>query len=189
MYRVRTTKTASGKTAVQIVHRGNHRIRFVKHIGTGSNNEEVKKLVEKAQRYILQTSNTTPLFPEIFSTRADTTVSVDDLEFTHAYHSFAYEFLSYFYRRCGFRKLDNNLLKDLVIMRIIEPSSKLHAIALLKEYFGKQYGKTIMYEKLPEMKLLKADSEKQAVAYAKEHLSFDFSLVFYDVTTDIYTKR
>lgn len=183
MYRVRTTKTASFKTAVQIVHRGSHKIKVVKHIGTGSNADEVKKLVEKAHRYIIQTSNTKPLFPEIFRTGKDNTVIVDDLEFTNTYHSFAYEFLSYFYGRCGFEKLNNDLLKDLAIMRIIEPCSKLHAVFLLKEYFGKQYGKTVMYEKLPKMKDLKAECEKYAVAYAKEYLSFDFSLVFYDVTT------
>lgn len=183
MYRVRTTKTASQKTAVQIVHRGNHRIKIVKHIGTAQNDDEVKTLVEKAHRYITQTSQTNPLFPEMFHAGKENAVTVDDLEFTNTYHGFAYEFLSYFYEWCGFGKLDNTLLKDLVIMRIIEPCSKLHAVYLLKEYFGKQYGKTVMYEKLPKMKLLKADSEKCAVAYAKKYLSFDFSLVFYDVTT------
>lgn len=40
-----------------------------------------------------------------------------------------------------------------------------------------------MYEKLPKMNMLKSDAESYAVAYAKEHLSFDFSVVFYDVTT------
>ncbi len=183
MFRVRTTKTASGKTAVQIVHRGNHRIKVVKHIGTADGDDDRKKLVEKAQQYIMQTSNMNPLFPEIFHAGKDNMITVDDLEFTNTYHSFAYEFLSYFYERCGFGKLDNSLLKDLVIMRIIEPCSKLHAVALLREYFGKQYGKTVMYEKLPGMKSLKVDCEKYAVAYAKKYLSFDFSLVFYDVTT------
>jgi transposase len=68
-------------------------------------------------------------------------------------------------------------------MRIVEPSSKLHSIALLKEYFGKQYGKTVMYEKLAKMKLLREEAERYAVLYARKYLSFDFSLVFYDVTT------
>src|SRR6266446_6535593 len=101
MYRVRTTKTGSGKTAVQIVHRGSHKIKVVKHIGTADNDDEVEKLVEKAQRYILQTSNTNPLFPEIFRVGKDNMVTIDDLEFTNTYHSFAYEFLSCFYQRFG----------------------------------------------------------------------------------------
>jgi len=183
MYRVRTTKTASKNTAVQIVHRGSHKIKVVKHIGTARNDAELKRLVEKAQRYIAQTSQTNSLFPEMLYEKRANAISVDDLAFTNTYHSFAYEFLSYFYERCGFEALDNDLLKDLAIMRIIEPCSKLHAVSLLKEYFGKHYGKTFMYEKLPKMKSLKADIEKYAVAYAKAHLFFDFRLVFYDVTT------
>ena len=183
MYRVRTTKTASGNTAVQIVQRGSHRVKVIKHIGTARNADELKDLVEKAHRHIVQTSTTNPLFPEMLDARKDTAVTVDDLEFTNTYHSFAYEFLTYFYERCGFGNLGNDLLRDLAIMRIIEPCSKLHAVELLKEYFGKQYGKTVMYEKLPKIKELKKEIERHAVTYAREYLSFDFSLVFYDVTT------
>jgi transposase len=183
MYRVRTTKTASGNTAVQVVNRGNHQIKVVKHIGTARNDDELKALVEKAQRYIIQTSKTIPLFPEAVDTKVNNAVTIDDLEFTNTYHSFAHEFLSYFYERCGFGNLGNDLLRDLVIMRIIEPCSKFHAVELLKEYFGKQYGKTVMYEKLPKIKELKTKIEEYAVAYAKNHLCFDFSIVFYDVTT------
>ncbi len=183
MFRVRTTKTGSKNTAVQVVEKGNHRVKVVKHIGTARSDEQLQELLEKAQKYIIQTSNTAPLFPEMSEVKRDQSVDPDDLEFTNTYHFFAYEFLSFFYERCGFEELNNDLLKDLAIMRIIEPSSKLRSIALLKEYFGKQYGKTVMYEKLAKMKLLREEAEKYAVSYAQKHLSFDFSLVFYDVTT------
>lgn len=180
---MRTTKTASKNTAVQIVQRGNHTVTVVKHIGTAKNDAELQALLEKAHRYIIQTATTPPLFPEAFADTQANTVNVDDLEFTNTYHTFAYEFLSYFYDRCGFGNLKNDLLRDLAIMRIVEPCSKLQALVLLKEYFGRQSGKTVMYEKLPLIKKLKQDVEEHAVAYAKKYFSFDFSLVFYDVTT------
>jgi transposase len=183
MFRVRTTKTGSKNTAVQVVGKGNHKIKVVKHIGTAKTDDQLQELLEKAQRYIAQTANTAPLFPEMSEVKKDRSVDPDDLEFTNTYHTFAYEFLSFFYEHCGFEKLNNDLLKDLAIMRIVEPSSKLRSIALLKEYFGRKYGKTVMYEKLAKMRLLKEEAEKHAVSYAKEQLSFDFSLVFYDVTT------
>lgn len=183
MFRVRTTKTGSKNTAVQVVEKGNHKIKVVKHIGTARSNDELQELLEKAQRYIAQSSNTVPLFPELSEVKKDQSVDPDDLEFTSTYHTFAYEFLSFFYERCGFEKLNNDLLKDLAIMRIVEPSSKLRSIILLKEYFGKQHGKTVMYEKLAKMNLLREEAEKHAVSYAQKYLSFDFSLVFYDVTT------
>lgn len=180
---MRTTKTGSGNTAVQVVERGSHRIKVVKHIGTADDNTKLQELLEKGQRYIMQATKITPLFPEMFNAKRNQAVSIDDLEFTNTYHSFAYEFLSYFYGLLGFGAIANELLKDLAIIRIIESSSKLHALVLLKKYFERQYGKTIMYEKLPKMKPLKIEIEKQAVCYAKNYLSFDFSLVFYDVTT------
>ncbi len=183
MLRLRTTKTGSGNTAVQIVEKGNHRIKVVKHLGTAHNGDELKELSLKGQRYITQAANTSPLFPEVFQEKDNHLANINDLEFTNAYHSFAYEFLSHFYQLLGFDSVSDELLKDLAIIRIIEPSSKLHALALLKKYFEKQYGKTFMYTKLPKMKLLKTEVEKQAVSYAKSSLSFDFSLVFYDVTT------
>ena len=180
--RIRTTKTASKNIAVQVVNKGSHKIKVIKHIGTARNDNELQKLVEKAQKYILQTSITHPLFPEVFKQKQE--VEVDNLEFTDTYHTLAYEFLSHFYERCGFGQLDKNeLLKDLAIMRIIEPCSKLHSIALLKEYFGIYYGKTILYEKLRGMRLLKDEIEKSAIVYAEKYFSFDFSIVFYDVTT------
>ena len=181
MYRVRTTKTASKNTAVQIVRRGDHKITVVKHIGTAKNDDELRELIEKANRYIIQTSKTTPLLPEVF--KDSNSVNIDDLEFTNTYHTFAYEFLSYFYDRCGFKKLNNELLRDLAIIRVVEPCSKLQAVYLLREYFGRNLGKTVMYEKLPLIRDLKKDIEESAVAYAKKYFTFDFSLVFYDVTT------
>ena len=102
MYRVRTTKTAPKNTAVQIVTRGSHKITVIKHIGTAKNDDELQELIEKAHRYILQTSKATPLLPEVF--KDYNSVRVDDLEFTNAYYTFAYDFFSYFYDRCGFKK-------------------------------------------------------------------------------------
>ena len=96
MFRVRTTKTGSKNTAVQIVKKGNHKIKVVKHIGTARSDDELQELLEKAQRYIAQTSNTAPLFPEISEMKKDRSVDPDDLEFTNTYHTFAHEFLSYF---------------------------------------------------------------------------------------------
>ncbi|MBU2543284.1 hypothetical protein KJ707_01790 [Patescibacteria group bacterium] len=108
MLRLRTTKTGSGNTAVQVIERGGHRIKVVKHIGTAGDDTKLRELLEKGQRYIMQATSTPPLFPEMFNAKKDQAVSVDDLEFTNTYHSFAYEFLSYFYGLLGFGSIDND---------------------------------------------------------------------------------
>jgi transposase len=182
--KVRTTKTASKNTAVQVVSRSKQRTKVVKHIGTAKTPEELLQLLDLARQYVYRKNNTPPLFPE--SLGADPQkhlVAVENLKFINAYHKFAYGFLSYFYELNNFASLNDDLLKDLAIIRIIEPASKIRSIELLKGYFGIKYSRNSVYRGLLKIKELKPEIEKCAIEYAKNNLAFDFSLVFYDVTT------
>lgn len=185
MYKIRTTKTGSGNTAVQVVYRQNQQTKVVKHIGTARDAKELQRLFDLANQYILSCSPIPPLFPEIFGQNSQThnLVSVENLSFTKTYHTFAHEFLFCFYKLNGFDVLSNNLLRDLSFMRIIEPSSKLRSGELFNKYFGQTYTQNMLYKGLPRIRFLKERAEKAAMSYAKKHLFFDFRLVFYDVTT------
>lgn len=185
MLKVRTTKTASGNSAVQIVNRYNHQTKIVKHIGSAKNEKELKTLFKIAHQYILLKTSSIPLFPEAFGidNQKHHLIAVENLKFINAYHHFAYEFLSYFYSFNGFTKIKNELLKDLSIIRIIEPVSKLRSAELLDKYFCIKYTRNIMYKNLKSIKPLKSEIERTALEYAKNNLCFDFNLVFYDVTT------
>ncbi len=185
MYKVRTTKTASGNTAVQVVYRHNQYTKIVKHIGTACNEKELDRLIELADQYILSYSQLQPLFPGFIekNNQAGHLVSVENLSFTNTYHTFTHEFLSFFYELNGFSSLKSNLLRDLAFMRIIEPASKLRSAELFNKYFGRTYTQNMLYKGLPQIRLFKEQVEKAAVSYAKRHLGFNFSLVFYDVTT------
>lgn len=185
MLKVRTTKTASGKTAVQVVFRQNHQTIIEKHIGTADNDDNLKNLIKLADQFIFEKNQITPLFPELWkeSTRGQGLVSIENLKVTRVSHLFAYEFFSKIYELNGFNSLDSRLLKDLVIIRTIEPASKLKSLNLLNKYFGFKYTPNIVYKNLKIIRKLKPEAEAQAVEYAKKHLGFDFSLVFYDVTT------
>ena len=184
MLKIRTTKTGSKNTAVQVVSRKNRKTKIIKHIGTAKDQEELHRLLILANQYIIKENKSTPLFPEVFGlSKGSHLIAVENLKFITAYHKFAHEFLSFFYDCNGFNNLDNNLLKDLTIIRIIEPASKIRSMELIKEYFGIKYSKNIMYKGLLKIRELKPKIEKIAVEYAKKNLSFDFSIVFYDVTT------
>lgn len=185
MLKVRTTKTGSNNTAVQVVYRQNQETKVVKHIGSAHDKKELKQLIRLANQYIVSCSPMEPLFPEVFGEDSPKhhLVSVDNLSFTNTYHHFAHEFLTHFYALNGFMELENDLLRDLSFMRIIEPCSKLRSGELCNAYFGTAYTQNILYKGLPAIRLLKEEVEKRAVFYAKKHLGFDFSLVFYDVTT------
>ena len=184
MLRIRTTKLSSGNTAVQVVHRHHHKTELIKHIGTAKTKKEVNQLKELANNYIKTNKTMPPLLPNVFgSSDTDDLVSLKHVQLTTFTHTFAYEFLSLFYRHNGFDKIKNDLLKDLCLLRIIEPASKLRSVALLEKYFQISYPINRVYEQLRNIKLQKEAIEQEAVTYAKKHLGFDFSLVFYDVTT------
>lgn len=185
MWKIRTVKTASSKTAVQIVNREKHQTKIIKHLGSASDKEDLAQLLRLANQYIFEKDSNLPLLPEAFGidTRNRHLVVVEDLRFTHFYHHFAYEFLTVFYQRNGFDKLGNDLLRDLSLIRIIEPVSKLRSVDLINKYFGFSYTKNIVYKGLESLEKLKPQAEEIAVNYAQKYLNFDFSIVFYDVTT------
>ena len=65
----------------------------------------------------------------------------------------------------------------------MEPASKIKSILLLKKYFDISYKKTTVFRRLLKLLDLKEQIQQIVIKYAKDNLNFDFSLVFYDVTT------
>lgn len=185
MARIRKVRTASGKIAIQVVERSglSRRTKIIKHIGSGDGKVEIDNLLVLAQKFLDSEEKSGVLFPEFFESPKYDLVSRTHIKAKAGKHNFAYEFLEEYYKLNGFGGLNNKLLKDLTIMRIIDPCSKLRSISLLNKYFGIVYPKNSLYLKLPLINNLKVEAEKIAVNYARKNLSFDFSLVFFDVTT------
>lgn len=183
MYKVREIKTGSGKTAVQVVLRRYHRTEIVKHLGTGETAEEISRLKILAHQFIRGRENLIPLFPEMEKEDSNDLVSAENLEIANYRHQFAYDYLLSFYKLNGFNEIKSEILKDLALIRIVEPASKLRSLLLLNEYFGKDYSLSTFYKNIGKLAGFKKQAEELAVCYAKKHLKFDFSIVFYDVTT------
>ena len=72
------------------------------------------------------------------------------------------------------------MLVDLVIMRLIEPASKLRSIELLSDYFGIKYSQRI-YRNIPKLIVNKPDIKQCAynVALEKFNEPFYFCLIRY----------
>ncbi|MEM4704851.1 MAG: hypothetical protein QXJ02_07280, partial [Candidatus Bathyarchaeia archaeon] len=62
--RVRTVKTASGNTAIQVVSYQGKKAKILKHIGTAKTEGEIKLLKQLAQEWITQSSGQRNLFEE-----------------------------------------------------------------------------------------------------------------------------
>jgi transposase len=182
MFYIRTVKTASNATAVQVISYQNRKRIVEKHIGSAHNAEEVLSLKQTAQKWIDQRTKQISLFPSERKVKL-TLVPKEKLRNLGFRYAFAYETISKLFGLFQFSGLDNQLLLDLVLMRIIQPASKVESLKLLSEHFGIEHKRADLYRSIGAIISLKGTVEKKNIAFAKKHFSFDFSIVFYDVTT------
>ena len=108
---------------------------------------------------------------------------MDKIEFLGIYYTFFYEVICELIFQIGFDGIDKELLLDLVVIRILEPASKTRSIELLEEYFGIKHRRQSFYSSAPCWLNLKSDVEAIAVQFARQKYSFNYDLLFYDVTT------
>src|SRR5262245_55459697 len=125
VYRIRTVRTASGATAVQVVWYEKNATKLAKHIGSAKNEDELKILRSLAKQYIRDYEPQRSFFDEP-SDSADLIVSFKRIEATAASHCFARNIFLALAKQCHLDALDA-LYLDLAIMRIIEPCSKLRS--------------------------------------------------------------
>lgn len=173
MLKIRKVKTGSGKTAVQVVRYVNRKTNIVKHIGSASSAEKLDALITRAQDFI----NHNDIQPKLYTPSPKQAFTTIDTKRTYLYKVFA----SGYHRL--FDGINSNLLKNLVIIRIVEPASKRYSLELLDKYFGIRYSLQYVYRQLPKLLDHKQGVEELSVAYAKKSLNFDFTFVLYDVTT------
>lgn len=184
MYSIRKTKTASGATAVQVVKYVNRKRIVAVHIGSARTTEDLKVLRQLASDWIEKTTKQKPLFAQSGNLAPSFSLAlVDKCEYLGIRYTFIYEILHKLLARFKFTAFGNQLLNDLVIMRIVEPTSKLKSLELLQEYFGISHRRQAFYEAVPHFSKLKGAAESLAVKLAVKEFAFNFSLVFYDVTT------
>ena len=182
MYHIRTTKTSSKATAVQVVRYENRKLTVATHIGSAHNVEELNALKKSASVWIEKASKQAPLFP--VNQLGANFIQLDKCRYLGVRYGFIHEVLMRVAGHFDFCSLtDKAMFMDLVIIRIIEPASKLYSLELLNEFFNIKYLRKDFYRYLPEFALLKDKTENKILALAKNEFNFDFSLVFYDVTT------
>lgn len=161
----------------------NRKLIVVKHFGSARNYEELLALKKTAAAWIEKESKQRSLFPSVKSVGSNL-IRLDQCQYLGVRYGFIYEVLNQTAKHFGFCSLaKTNMLVDLVIIRIIEPASKLHSLELLKEFFNISYSRRGLHRYLPKLAILKDKTESKVLALAKKEFNFDFSLVFYDVTT------
>jgi transposase len=110
-------------------------------------------------------------------------VLVSHCEYIGIYYTYLYDVLRAVQHLIGYAINVDPLLSDLVVMRVFEPASKLRSIELMETYFGIKHRRQRFYEAAASWVKLKESIEKQTLDFARKCYGFNFSLIFYDVTT------
>jgi Transposase DDE domain len=177
--KIRIVQTASKAKAVQVVRYQNNKRVILHHLGSAHSEESLKDLVFMAEEWIKNTSAQLSLFPD---ENPNKLLHLNYAVFIGVKYHFFYEQLNTIHELIGFGELPK-LLRDLVIIRIFEPASKLRSLQLIEQYFGVQHSRKAFYRLAPNCIDLKDTVESKVIAFAKANYAFNFDLVFYDVTT------
>lgn len=177
--KIRVIKTASKAKAVQVVQYKNSKRIVVQHIGSAHNDTELNELMLSAQEWIKDYAQQLSIFPD---ENPNKLLHLNHCTFIGIQYRYFHQQIALLQDSFGFTDLPP-LLNDLVSIRIFEPASKLRSLELMEQFFGIKHSRKTYYNIAPKCIEFKDTVEAKVVAFAKGHYSFDFDLVFYDVTT------
>src|SRR3954451_185069 len=178
---VRTVKTASGARAVQIVYSSRRGSRDIEHIGSAHDDAELEVLKAAARQRMAAGQGELDL-------GLDRTAAAGSaggpLPITSSRMGHLWDALGRGYRLLGFEQATDGdeVFEQLVLARIIEPTSKLDSLRVLEEAGVSPPSYATVKRRLP---VFAADSwrEQLAAACAARAGLGPSSLVLYDVST------
>lgn len=180
LLKIREVITGSGKTAVQVYYLHNRKRVIVKHFGSAESKDEIDNLKQQAQQFLVDHSGQLSLFPSVKSGAYSYFEQYECLGF---YYQHFYHIIQRLIAQIGFDELASSLFKDLVTIRILEPASKLRSIELIETYFGIKHRRQNFYKEAKKWISLKEQVLEKVNDFAQKEYGFDYSLLFYDVTT------
>jgi hypothetical protein len=180
---VRTVRTASGATAVQIVYSSRRGSRDIEHVGSAHNEAELEALKAAAAQRLAGGQGLLDLDLGV-DAAVDVAASAGPLPIVSSRMGHLWDALCRAYDALGFAEAagGDEVFRHLVLARIIEPTSKLDSLRVLAEAgVG-----TVSYRTLARrLRAFAARSWRQqlAAACAAHAVLGPASLVLYDVST------
>jgi hypothetical protein len=174
---IRTVKTASGATAVQVVWSWRRGSRSIEHIGSAHDEVELAALKSAAATRLV--AGQTELDLGLANGLEPGTLPITSSQMTHLWDG-----LCTAYRLLGFEVVTkgDSVFRDLVLARIIEPTSKIDAARVLAEVGVEAASYATLKRRLP-IYATSAWRQSLAAATARHARLGPASLVLYDVST------
>lgn len=177
---VRMVKTASGARAVQIVYSSHRGSRQIEHIGSAHDDAELEVLKAAARQRLVEGQDELDLGLAV----AERAKAGGPLPITSSRMGHLWDALERAYRVLGFEDAagGEEVFRQLVLARIVEPTSKLDAARVLEEIGVESVSYATLKRRLPVF--AKDDwRARLAAACAARTALGPASLVLYDVST------
>lgn len=176
---VRKKKNKSGVISIQVIDKSSGKYQVVKTIGSSGCPAEIDQLFQKGHDYIqtYQGQQTINYHEGNFKEVVKSSIKGINVEGINL-------LLGSIYALIGFGQLKNELLKQLVIIRLSHPASKLKTTQYLKRYFSIDINEDKIYRYLDKIYSTQKEAIQQiSYQHTLKILDGKISVVFYDVTT------
>jgi transposase len=176
---VRKKKNKSGLVSIQVIDKSSGKYKLIKTIGSSSNPEEVELLYKQGLNFKNQFlgQQTINFSQHDFKETVKRNIKNITIEGVNL-------LLSSIYTEIGFDKVDNEILKQLVIIRLTHPASKLKTSQHLRRYFDVIINEDKIYRYLDKLYFNHKNILQQiSYEHTKKILGGIINVVFYDVTT------
>lgn len=188
---IRTTKTSSGSVAVQVVCYIKRKMKVLSHIGSAKNEADLDILKKVASEWIHGKNNEQSSFlPDLDKSVSSDFLQISKSQYLGFRYQLLYDLLFKVVVKLKFHLIGNKvtskipkILTDLMITRVVHPCSKVESFEFISDFFGINHSRRDFYRTLSSLPSLKDEVERKAVTLAKKEFGFNFSLVFYDLTT------
>lgn len=182
---LRTRKNKSGSTSVFVVaskrfkNKKHPRSIVVKSFGSSNDPKEIALLCEKGRKFASENSYTS--FLRINNENDIENCKVKTIGFEHFYGEF---FKRYFTTKL-FKNINNQILKNLVLMRVAQPVSKLKTSTIASDYNCSGLTINKIYKFMDTLNSTNiANIKKHVFSHTKKLLGHkSINVLFYDLTT------
>lgn len=174
---VRKAAGRSGATKVQIAERVDGRNRILEHVGTARSEPELAALMAEARRRLRPGQQALELGVE--GVPEDGRPAV----ITGKRCALLWDVLCAVYERLGFDIVDDGAFQQLVLARIVEPTSKADSVRVLTEIGVQAVSLRTMFRSLQRAQQRDYRGQVAAACFTHATTSGDVSLCLYDVTT------
>jgi transposase len=179
---VRKKKNRSGSVSVQVIDKSKS-YRVVKTIGSSRDSEQIQRMAELARLFIAHQNKQYSLFPKDQQANAAVLDFVQNIQNSQVHTVGPELILGKIFDQIGFDAISERLFRDIVIARLVYPTSKAKTVYYLYRYQGKTISTQSIYRFLDRLNdQYSLQAQQIAYEYSLSILK-QITVVFYDMTS------